>query len=146
MGNVTARYAFTLLAFLASDMVLSGCVSFQVLKRVEGQELVSPGDELQPGRTTIGDVLSLLGAPDKLAELEGKDLLVYERVVVRNNRLSLGLSVTDIWGLRTDVTGYGALTRYDTLACFFTPDGVLQDMVFERDSDQPYFKTLFTED
>jgi hypothetical protein len=139
------RCIFILVIFLVSGILLVGCVSFQSLRRVEGREVVAPGDELEAGKATLDDVLSLLGAPDKLAELEGKDLLLYERVVVRENRLSLGLPVTDIWGLSVDLTAYGVLTRYDTLAFFFAPDGVLQDMVFERGSSHPYFRTLFKE-
>jgi hypothetical protein len=77
--------------------------------------------------------------------LEGKDLLLYERLVLQENGLSLSISVADIWGAGLDFAAYGTLVCYDTLALFFTPDGVLQDMVFEKGSNRPYLRTLFTE-
>jgi hypothetical protein len=137
MRGAVAPRVFTLVALLVSSILLLGCVSFRFVRGVEGREVVSPGNELQVGKTTIGEVLLLLGAPDKLAELEGKDLLLYERLVLQEN--------ADIWGASIDLSAYGTLIRYDTLAFFFTPEGVLQDMVFEKGSNHPYLRTLFTE-
>jgi hypothetical protein len=112
---------------------------------MEGREIVLPGDTLQVGKTTLHEALSLLGAPDQVVELNGKDLLVYQRAVLRQNRVSLGIPVADVWGARADLSAYGNLARYDTLALFFTPDGILRDMAFEKGSVQPYLKTLFKE-
>ncbi len=140
-----ARRCLALIMLLISGALLFGCVSFQFFRGVEGREVVPPGNEVQVGKTTLCDVLLLLGAPDKVAGLEGKDLLLYERVVLHKNRLSLGVPVVDIWGAGLDFSAYGTLVCYDTLALFFTPDGVLQDMVFEKGSNRPYLRTLFTE-
>lgn len=145
MPGAVAPRVFILVALLVSSILLLGCVSFRFVRGVEGREVVPPGNELQVGKTTLGEVLLLLGAPDKLAELEGKDLLLYERLVLQENGLSLGIPVANIWGASIDISAYGTLIRYDTLAFFFTPEGVLQDMVFEKSSNRPYLRTLFTE-
>lgn len=137
---------FGLITVLISSTLLVGCISLRFFKAVEGCEVVRPGDEIRVGSTTLEQALSLLGAPDKLAELKGKDLLVYERAVLRQNRISLGIPVGDIWGASPDLSSYGTLVRYDTLALFFTPDGVLQDMVFEQGSSSSYLKTIFAQE
>jgi len=145
LSKAIAPRAFGALLLIVLGALLSGCVSFQSIRIVEGREIADPGDTLEVGRTTLGQVLSLLGAPDKLVELQGKDLLVYERMVLDEKRLSLGIPVADIWGARIDFSSYGTLIRYDTLALFFSPNGVLQDMVLEKGSIQPFLKVLFTE-
>ena len=144
------RFKALLLAMtaLAVGSFSFGCLSFRVLKMVEGHEVPDPGEEFQAGKTTMGDVLSQFGAPDKLAELGGKDMLLYQRMVNRSNTLSLGIPVLESTPVlfNVDVSAYGGLVRYDTFVFFFTSDGVLQDMVFEKGSSRPYLKAFFSDE
>jgi len=126
-------------------VLLNGCISYQIIKSVNGWEVKPPDNVLVEEKTTIDEALTLLGAPDQLAELNGMDLLLYQRSVFQRNRLSLGVPMTDIAGPSTDLSVYSALERYDTLALFFAPDGVLKHFVYEKGSSRPYLKTLFTE-
>lgn len=144
MAFRSSTFFLAMTAFLLGSFAL-GCMSFRVLKMVEGREVVCPEGKFQAGKTTMKDVLSLLGALDKLTELEGKNMLVYERMVNHQNTLSIGIPIFDIRGPGADFSAYGTLARYDTLAFFFTPDGILQHMVFEKGSSRPYLGTLFTE-
>lgn len=141
-----SRFRISLvLALLISATLFPGCVSYKIIKSEEGLPVSPPGDTIQVEKTTMGEVLSLLGAPDKLAVLDGKDLLIYQRALYRENSLSLGIPLGEIWGLSMDISAHGGLFWYDTLALFFTPDGILRDIVFEKDSCRPFLKTLWTE-
>lgn len=133
-------------ALLISATVFPGCVSYRIFKSEQGLAVSPPGDKIQVEKTTMGEVLMLLGAPDKLAALEGKDLLIYERALYRENGLSVGIPLGEIFGAGIDIGAQGGLFRYDTLALFFTPDGILRDIVFEKDSSRPFLKTLWTEE
>ncbi len=139
------RTVLVLATLSVSCAVVFGCVSMRFFMGVEGGEVVPPGEQWQAGKTTLEQALLLLGAPDKLTELEGKDLLVYERTLLRENELSFGIPALDILGGQLDLSARGGLARYDTLVLFFTPDGILDDMVFEQGSSAPYLKTLFQE-
>lgn len=133
-------------ALLISATVFPGCVSYRIFKSEEGLAVSPPGDKIQVEKTTMGEVLMLLGAPDRLAVLEGKDLLIYERALYRENGLSVGIPLGEIFGAGIDIGAQGGLFRYDTLALFFTPDGILRDIVFEKDSSRPFLKTLWAEE
>jgi len=125
---------------------LSGCLSYQYERRVEGIEIEDPGDAYPLSKTSIGDVLSSLGAPDEVYSVDNTDLLVYQRSLFQENGLSLGIPVLNMavaWSV--DISATGALTRYDTLTFWFDPQGMLQDIVFEKASDRSYLKTLFSQ-
>jgi hypothetical protein len=135
-----------LIPIVIAAIFVSGCISFEMIKGIEGSPVTPPGDNLQVGKTTLEMVLLLRGAPDRLAEMEGKDLLIYEQALYRDNRISVGIPLGDISGPNIDLSAYGTLVRYDTLALFFSPDGILRDIVFEKGSVRPYMKTLFPEE
>ena len=138
--------SLVLVTFLLSGTLLSACISYRFVRAVQGDEVVPPGDTFELGKTSLGEVLSTLGAPDKVAELEGKDLLLYERAVLQDSRLSLSIPLLDISGASVDLSGYGTLVRYDRLWLLFTPDSILRQMMFEKGSSHPYLETLFKED
>jgi hypothetical protein len=122
-----------------------GCLSYRYTRQINGVEINDPGDAFIAGQTTLGEVLSILGAPDDIVSLERKDLLIYERSLSLENRFSLGIPVFDvIFGGSVDVAASGELTRYDTLAFFFKPDGTLEHVVFDKGSSSPYLKTLLS--
>jgi hypothetical protein len=124
---------------------LSGCFSYQYERRVEGLEIQDPGDAYPLGKTTIGDVLSRLGAPDGVYSLDDTDLLIYRRSLYQENGLSLGIPVFEVaLGGSVEISARGGLTRYDTLTFWFNSQGTLQDIVFEKASDSSYLKTLFS--
>ena len=137
--------------FLASliiltSLLLGGCISYQIAKYAEGNAVAVPLEQLEVGKTDIGEVLSLLGAPDRVVEMEGQNLLVYERTLAYRNRLRLGIPVFSTMRSSFDISTSGNLVRYDSLSLFFSPDGILMNKVFEKGSNLPYFKTLFTDE
>lgn len=125
---------------LIAGQLLGGCVTYQIVRSLEGADVMAPGDELQVGKTTLEDTLALLGAPTTLVELEGQDLLLYQKTVMRQKRLSVGLPLLDALGTSISFSASGGRVNYDTLALFFTPDRVLRQVVFEKGTSQPYKK------
>jgi hypothetical protein len=140
------NYRLVILAVLGSIVLsLSGCLSYQYERRVEGIEINDPADAYPLGKTTLREVLLILGAPDEVYSLDNTDLLVYQRSLVQESGLSLGIPVLDVvMGGSIDISARGALTRYDTLIFWFNPQGTLEDVVFEKASSRPYLKTLFS--
>ena len=140
------NYCLAILAVVCSVVLsLSGCLSYQYERRVEGIEINDPADAYPLGKTTLNEVLLSLGAPDEVYSLDNTDLLVYQRSLLQESGLSLGIPVLDLaMGGSVDISATGALTRYDTLIFWFNSQGTLEDIVFEKSSSRPYLKTLFT--
>jgi hypothetical protein len=130
------------LALLVIHPLLSGCITYQLLGGVEGGEVSYPSDRLVVGKTTLGEVLVLLGAPDKVGRVDEGDLLVYQRAVLKRNQLSVGIPLADIWRLGIDLSAYGSLVRHDRLVLLFTPEGILSGAAFEKSSDHPYWRAM----
>lgn len=127
-------------------ILVPGCISYELVRQVQELEVMTPGGKLIQGETTLGEVLSLYGAPDKLTEIGGRELLVYERAVSSHSGISIGIPLSDMIRIGAEISAYGRLARYDTLALFFTPDGILQHFVYEKGFDYPYLKTLIVEE
>ena len=138
---------FTAFSLLVAGLFLSGCITYQISRYVEGDEVVLPNDRLEVGKTTLGEVLSLIGAPDNVAKVGTENLLVYERALLYRNRIKVGIPIPLGSLLRTsfDASAYGTLVRYDSLALFFNSGGILSHKTFEKGSSHPYFKTLFSD-
>jgi len=124
----------------------NGCLSYRILREAKGNPVALQMEALRVGSTTIGEALAIYGAPSRIAELKGRDLLVYERSIFAQNSLAFGIPITDFAGSSISFSGYTNLTRYDTLVLVFTPDGILEDSVFEQGSALPYLETLFKEE
>ena len=138
---------FVVLFLLCAGFFLNGCITYQIARYVEGDEVVLPDDgRLQVGETTLSEVLALLGAPDNVAKVGLEDLLVYERALLYRNRLKVGIPIPLSSLLRTsfDASAYGTLVRYDSLALFFNSEGILSHKAFQQGSSHPYFKALFS--
>ena len=137
---------FSVFSLLVAGFFLSGCITYQISRYVEGDEVVLPHERLEEGKTTLAEVLSLLGAPDKVAKAGMENLLIYERALLYRNRLKLGIPLPLGSLLRTsfDASAYGTLVRYDSLALFFNSEGILSHKTFQQGSSHPYFKTLFS--
>ena len=143
-------FRFRLVAILIFVVIAGqsffGCLSYQMVRGVEGSGIITAGKELRVGEATLQTALSKLGAPDKLVAIEGKDVLVYQKIVFRQNRVSLSIPVFDVWRRIVDLAVYGGLESRDTLALFFDPDGTLKQVVVEKSADRPYLKTMFKEE
>ena len=128
--------------FIAGNLV-TGCVSYRFIRATEGRPIPPISEECQEGKTTLQEALETLGAPDQVAELEGKDVLIYRRSLLAQSGLSFGIPLTDI--LRNSYGISGTLVRYDLLLLFFTPDGILTKIVIEKGSQHPYLKTILSD-
>jgi hypothetical protein len=138
---------FVALFLLFAGFLLSGCITYQIARYVEGDDVVLPDDgRLQVGETTLGEVLALLGAPDNVTKVGPEDLLVYERALLYRNRIKVGIPIPLSSLMRTsfDASAYGTLVRYDSLALFFNSEGILSHKTSQQGSSHPYFKTLFS--
>ena len=127
------------------NVLLAGCVTYQISKYVEGDEVVVPKEELVVGKTTLEEALSVLGAPDKVAKVGLENLLVYERALLYRNRIKVGIPLSQVARGSLSMAGYGTLVRYDSLALFFNTEGILSHKTFAEGSSHPYFKTLFSD-
>jgi len=127
------------------NVLLAGCVTYQISKYVEGDEVVVPQEELVVGKTTLEEALSVLGAPDKVAKVGLENLLVYERALLYRNRIKVGIPVSELIRVNLSMAGYGTLVRYDSLALFFNTESILSHKTFEKGTSHPYFKTLFSD-
>jgi hypothetical protein len=127
------------------NVLLSGCVTYQISKYVEGDEVIVPKEELVVGKTTLEEALSVLGAPDKVAKVGLQNLLVYERALLYRNRIKVGIPLSQLFRGSLSMAGYGTLVRYDSLALFFDTEGILSHKTFAEGSSHPYLKTLFSD-
>jgi hypothetical protein len=127
------------------NVLLSGCVTYQIAKYVEGDEVIVPKEELEVGKTTLEETLSVLGAPDKVAKVGLENLLVYERELLYRNRIKVGIPLSELIRGNLSAAAYGTLVRYDSLALFFNTEGILSHKTFSKGSSHPYLKTLFSD-
>ena len=134
-----------IMGFVAG-FILPGCISYQFVRQLRGAEILPPDDTLRTGKATLEEVLSIYGAPDSLEELGGEDLLIYERILYGNSGLAFGIPFSDFTFFNPELSARGRLGRYDTLALFFTSDGILREIVYTKGSSYPYLKTLFEEE
>jgi hypothetical protein len=137
-------FLFVMYLFIVGSLI-TGCVSYRVIKAVEGRSVSNIFEEFRVGTTTLQEALEALGAPDQVAELEGKDVLIYRKSLLANSGLSFGIPLTDIWGPSFDFSAYGELVRYDLIFLSFTPDGILSDIASEKGSRYPYLKTILSD-
>ncbi|MEE8299962.1 MAG: hypothetical protein V3R28_01500 [Desulfatiglandales bacterium] len=125
--------------------LLTGCISYRFIKATKGRSVPSIFEGCRVGKTTLQETLETLGAPDQVVELEGKDVLIYQRSLLAESRLSFGIPLSDILIKSFDLSGSGSLVRYDLLLLFFTPDGILREIISEKGSQYPYLKTILSE-
>jgi hypothetical protein len=130
----------------AVGIILPGCISYQFVRQLRGAEIMTPDNTLKTGTTTLGEVLSIYGAPDNLEVVGGEDILIYERTLSENSGLAFGIPFSDFTFFNPELSARGRLGRYDTLALFFTSDGILREIVYTKGSSYPYLKTLFEEE
>jgi hypothetical protein len=127
------------------NVLLSSCVTYQIAKYVEGDEVIVPKEELEVGKTTLEEALSILGAPDKVARVGVENLLVYERELLYRNRIRVGIPLSEVIRGNLSAAAYGTLVRYDSLALFFNTEDILTHKTFAEGSSHPYLRTLFSD-
>ncbi|MCG6945973.1 MAG: hypothetical protein LJE87_11595 [Deltaproteobacteria bacterium] len=127
-----------------ANVLLSGCVTYQISKYVEGDVVNVPNEELEVGKTTLEEALSILGAPDKVAKVGVENLLLYERELLYRNRIKVGIPLSEIIRGNLSASAYGTLVRYDSLALFFNTEDILSHKTFAEGSSYPYLRTLFS--
>ena len=127
------------------NVLLSGCITYQIAKYVEGDEVVVPQEDLVVGETTLKEALSILGAPDKVAKAGVENLLVYERELLYRNRIRVGIPLSEVIRGNLSAAAYGTLVRYDSLALFFNTEDILTHKTFAEGSSHPFLKTLFSD-
>ena len=127
------------------NVLLSSCVTYQIAKYVEGDEVIVPKEELEVGETTLEEALSILGAPDKVARVGVENLLVYERELLYRNRIRVGIPLSEVIRGNLSAAAYGTLVRYDSLALFFNTEDILTHKTFAEGSSLPYLRTLFSD-
>ena len=113
----------SLAALAAVLLLISGCAA--VGKNIEYQSF--DPDKLEnvtPGRTTAGQVVTLFGAPTQAVELAGGNAYVYERSVSK----ATGAYFVLISFVRYD-------QQYDRLVFFFNEDNVLTHYGFSLKAD-----------
>ena len=143
--NMAFRINSLLLSIIVLiNVLLSGCVTYQIAKYVEGDEVVVPQEELEVGKTTLEEALSILGAPDKVAKVGVENLLVYERELLYRNRIRVGIPLSEVIRGNLSAAAYGTLVRYDSLALFFNTEDILTHKTFAEGSSHPYLRTLFS--
>ena len=138
---VSRSKTFLVLQVLIFCFSVCGC-SYEILRATTGREVSPPSDKLTIGNSTLTEALSLLGAPDQVVEMEGQHLLIYERSVLHSNRLTIGIPVVPALRASSRLSAYSGLVRYDSLALFFTSDGILSHLAFTKGSSYPFIKTL----
>ena len=132
------------LIIILANVLLSGCVTYQIAKYVEGDVVNVPNEELEVGKTTLEEALSILGAPDKVAKVGVENLLLYERELLYRNRIKVGIPLSELIRGNLSVSAYGTLVRYDSLALFFNTEDILSHKTFAEGSSYPYLRTLFS--
>ena len=144
MISPSKALTFFICPFIVCSLV-TGCLSYRVIKAVEGRSIPHIFAEFRVGTTTLQEALEALGAPDQVAELEGKDVLIYQQSLLTNSGLSFGIPLTDIWGSGFDFSAYGELVRYDLVLLSFTPEGILREIASEKGLRYPYLKTILSD-
>ena len=142
--NSRKLFFFVMYSIIVGSLV-AGCVSYRVIKAVEGRSVPNTASEFSVGTTTLQEALQTLGAPDQVEELEGKDLLIYQQSLLTNKGLSFGIPFSEILGPGFNFSAYGELVRYDVVVLSFTPDGILSEIINEKGTGSPYLETMLSE-
>lgn len=131
-----------LIAVLLLPFCIGSCLSYQILKQIDGPEVVLPRQKLEVGVTSLEDILRQCGAPRKIQSLNQHFALIYQRTVSNNRRLAM--SIPFYYTFRgTDISANGGLSKFDLLILVFTDQGILDHYIYAEDSHNPFFKTLF---
>jgi hypothetical protein len=110
----------------------SGCISLEINKIQEGVDVPPPPVEFFQKKTLLEEILSSYGAPTDLVDMNGNFALYYRKALYRGMNFSIGIPLMHELLPNPGIEATGNLSRYDTVVFFFTADGVLKDMRYEK--------------
>ena len=110
----------TRIALVAAIVVLAGCAFI----RGNYGDRFNPEDinAIQKGVSTRTDVAAHLGAPDRMLEINGRDVFQYYQYELKSG--------TVIFFSRTNIKG-------QDLYVFFTPAGVVDEVIYGKPKPSP---------
>ena len=132
---------FPILLVLTLILGSSGC-SVRLLWHEEGRPVLPHDGDLVPGSTDLTRALAILGAPDRVMELEGEDVLVYQQVFSDSRQIALGIPLQSFYASLVKFSGSGEVGTSDYLILFFDSNHLLTRKIYEKNSDAPFMKTL----
>ena len=89
------------------------------------------------------EVLAHYGAPTDILDMQGKFALVYKRTFYRGGQISFGIPLSEVIKTSFNLEATANLSRHDMLTLFFTNDGVLNEMIYEKGTNQPFWSSLW---
>jgi hypothetical protein len=123
--------------------VIFGCVSFHIDKINDGVDIPTPPDEFKAGKTSLQEVLIYYGAPAEIVNMKGHFALHYQRTMDRAGHISIGVPLIDVLKAGPTLNARGNLLRHDTVVFVFTPEGLLEDMKYEKGTNRPLWDTFW---
>jgi hypothetical protein len=120
-----------------------GCVSLEIAKFNDGADVAPPPDRFIAGKTSLQEVLSHYGAPTEIVPMKGLFALYYQRTLYRGVDISIGIPLSDVLKPTATLEARGDLSRYDTVVFVFTPEGLLQDLKYEKGTSRPLWNTFW---
>jgi hypothetical protein len=123
--------------------VAFGCVSFHIDKISKGVEIPPPPDEFQAGKTSLQEVLVTYGAPAEIVNMKGHFALHYQRTMGRAGHISVGFPLGDALKASPKLSARGNLLRHDSVVFVFTPEGLLEDMIYQKGTSRPLWSTFW---
>ncbi len=123
--------------------VIFGCVSFHIDKINDGVDIPTPPDEFKAGKTSLQEVLIYYGAPAEIVNMKGHFALHYQRTMNRAGHISIGVPLIDVLKASPTLNARGNLLRHDTVVFVFTPEGLLEDMKYEKGTNRPLWDTFW---
>ena len=132
-----------ILIILFIGQVICGCVSLQIDKINDGADIPPPPDEFKAGKASLQEVLSCYGAPVEIVNMKGHFALHYRRTMGRAGHISIGVPLIDVLKAGPELNARGTLLRHDTVVFVFTPEGMLEDMIYEKGTSRPLWGTFW---
>jgi outer membrane protein assembly factor BamE (lipoprotein component of BamABCDE complex) len=108
---------------LLAALTLSGCAFFRgnYGDRFNAEDIAA----IQKGVSTRADVATQLGAPDRVAQVNGRDVFQYYQYELKSG--------TILFFSRTNIKG-------QDLYVFFTPAGVVDEVIYGKPKAPPKFQ------
>jgi hypothetical protein len=129
-------------ALLIGQAIL-GCVSFHIDKINDGADIPPLPEEFKAGKTSLQEVLNGYGAPAEIVDMKGHFALHYQRTMDRAGHISIGIPVIEVFKAGPKLNARGNLLRHDAVVFVFTPEGLLEDMIYEKGTSRPLWDTFW---
>ncbi|MBI4775587.1 MAG: hypothetical protein HY788_15705 [Deltaproteobacteria bacterium] len=133
-----------ILVVLVLSVGCSGC-SLRLLWHEDGRAVLPHDEDLAPGSTNLTQALAVLGAPDRVMELNGENVLVYQQSFTDSRQISLGIPLQSFYTSLIKFSGSGEVGTSNYLILFFNSDYLLTRKIYEKNSDAPFLETLMAE-